>query len=113
MGGLAWWPSSHLQSPQAFLTTPATAVLAEASKRVNYRCPYGSGKPLWLALSSFHPPLTSIAAEFLVVDAALSPSLARSQTAIRISQTFKFSADNSSLEQSTGEVQWQTYSYDC
>jgi hypothetical protein len=33
-------------------------------RRVNVRCPYGSGRPYWLALSSFHPPTTSIAADF-------------------------------------------------
>jgi hypothetical protein len=31
------------------------------------RCPYGSGKPQWLALSSFHPPAVSIAADFQIV----------------------------------------------
>ena len=34
---------------------------------MNERCPYGSGKPLWLTLSSFHPPATSIAADLQVV----------------------------------------------
>ena len=31
---------------------------------MNDRCPYGSGRPLWLALSSFHPPIIGIAADF-------------------------------------------------
>ena len=62
MGGHAGG-SAHLQNYQAVLTLPACAVLAEASRGED-RCHYGSGKPLWLALSSFHPPDTSIAADF-------------------------------------------------
>ena len=36
-------------------------------RRVNVRCPYGSGKPQWLALCSFHPTDITIAADFQVV----------------------------------------------
>ena len=31
------------------------------------RCPYGSGKPSWIALSSFHPPVVSVATDSQVV----------------------------------------------
>ena len=34
---------------------------------MNDRCPYGSGRPLWFALSSFHPPVVSIATDSQVV----------------------------------------------
>ena len=35
---------------------------------MNARCPYGFGKPLWLTLSSFHPPITRVAADCWVVE---------------------------------------------
>ena len=37
---------------------------------MNERCPYGSGKPTSLALSSFHPPGTSIAVDSQCVASA-------------------------------------------
>ena len=47
--------------------TAVASVALPRRPRGEYRCPYGSGKPLWLALSSFHPPNISIAADFQVV----------------------------------------------
>ena len=52
VGGLAGG-AAHLQSCQAFLTAPASTVLAEASRGVKI-----------VALSSFHPPTKIIAADF-------------------------------------------------
>ena len=91
VGGLAGG-YVHLQSCQTFLTTPASTALAEASRGVKIVALMALANLRGFALSSFHTPTLSIAADFQIVAGSKVPVFGPGTHIPRILVYFRFAA---------------------